>query len=679
MAITWRAIEEGTATPAPTSERPDAYALAAPPDAFYTFVGSESPGLTPTASFVAPDPYAIYVETTTDRGRRQFKFDSEDREITLRFGYRYQVGLGSFTRDGAEHSFLLDLQELADIAEPGTTITEVGPMFVRVRGTMTIQVVASANQPAPPPPPDDEDDADNESELTTAEIVRFLNQATFGANDAMVAGVQSSGGLGSWIDSQWRQPASLTEPWTRSTGSSSNSTNRHEIWWQNVMEGSDQLRQRLAFAWSQIFVVSDRDYVLSNSQFGICNYYDMLAQHGDGNFRDLLERVTLHPVMGIYLSMVRNEKADPARNVRPDENFAREVLQLFTIGLDELTSDGQVRIGGSGQPIPTYDQVTIEEFAKVFTGWNFDGVRSWTDNNVGTESRVVPMIPDENFHDTSAKTLLNGTTLPAGQTAYADLTMALDNIFAHPNVGPFVARSLIQRFVTSNPTPQYVGRVAAVFNDDGGGVRGDLQATVKALLLDPEARAGAEALPDRFGKMKEPIMRLTNLWRAFDARPGPEAGGRYRPYARALSQLGDVLGQSVLDSPSVFNFYNPDNPLEPGSQLVAPEVQILTEINVASTNNMLLQAVYGDNNRSTQYRQNITQIQIEPAVELAADVPALLDRLDTILCGGQLPVAVRDAIETLIATHPDDDDGRYLRVVDAVYSIVGSPFHLVQK
>ena len=294
------------------------------------------------------------------------------------------------------------------------------------------------------------------------------------------------------------------------------------------MEEPDQLRQRLAFAWSQIFVVSDIDYVLANSKYGMANFYDTLARFADGNFRTLLEQVTLHPVMGIYLSMVRNEKANPALNIRPDENYAREILQLFTIGLHELNADGSVRRDGAGRPIATFDQATIEEFAKVFTGWNYDGVRSWTDTNVGTESRVLPMVPNEDFHDTSTKQLLGGQTLPAGQGAYADLTGALDNIFAHPNVGPFVSRLLIQRLVTSNPSSGYVGRVAAVFNDNGAGTRGDLRATVRALLLDDEARNGSQNLPETFGKIKEPSMRLTNLWRALDAQPGPEASGIYR-------------------------------------------------------------------------------------------------------------------------------------------------------
>ena len=202
---------------------------------------------------------------------------------------------------------------------------------------------------------------------------------------------------------------------------------------------------------------------------------------------------------------------------------------------------------------------------------------------------------------------------------------------------------------------------------------------MRALLLDDEARNGPQTLPATFGKIKEPIMRLTNLWRALDAQPGPEAVGIYRTQATALYRIAEIVGQAPMRSPSVFNFYLPDNPLVPGSDLAGPETQILSEINVAATNNMLLQAIYGDNSRSVEVRQNMTQIQIEPLVELARDPVALLDWLDLVLCAGQLPPPIRSEIEALVSARPDDDEGRYTRALDALYCIVGAPFHLVQK
>jgi uncharacterized protein (DUF1800 family) len=414
-------------------------------------------------------------------------------------------------------------------------------------------------------------------------------------------------------------------------------------------------------------------------------YYDMLATDGLGNFRDLIEKVTLHPVMGIYLSMLRNEKADPARNVRPDENYAREILQLFTIGLYQLAPDGEVRMSG-GKPIPTYNQTTVEEFAKVFTGWNLADADVWQSNDLTKFDKERPMVPVEEYHDRSEKTLLQGTTVGPGLDARTELGLALDNIFAHQNVGPFVSRLLIQRLVTSNPSPGYVGRVAARFDDNGDGERGDMAAVVRAILTDAEARNGHLSAPDTFGKIKEPVLRLTQLWRAFDVEPGPDADGVYRPKARAIDQIGDVLGQAPMRSPSVFNFYQPDHRARPGSDIVAPEAQILTEVDLASTNNMLFLQIYYGNNR-TQDRTNIATINIDREIAMAGDVDALIDHLDVLLVAGRLPVAQRRAIATHLTsahvvtgvTAAEALQARTQRVLDAVFCIVGSPVHLVQK
>ena len=509
-----------------------------------------------------------------------------------------------------------------------------------------------------------------------AEAVRFLTQTTFGASRSAIDELLAVGDPSDWIDAQMALPPSLTEPYTRANSNGSLRTTRHYIWWENAMNGADQLRQRVAFALSEIFVISDIDYVLGNSQYAMCNYYDMLADEAFGNFRSLLERVTLHACMGTYLSMVRNERADPARNVRPDENYAREILQLFTIGLYELNPDGTVQTSG-GVPIPSYDQETVEQFAKTFTGWNYADTREWNSNRA--YDRTLPMTAWQEYHDDTAKVLLNGTVLPAGQTAEDDLAGALDNIFAHPNVGPFIGRSLIRRLVTSNPTPAYVERVAAAFDNNGAGVRGDMAAVVRAILLDPEARSGHVTNPATFGKVKEPILRLTQLWHAFDAQPGPESGGIYRTRARVVDQIADLFGQSILRSPSVFNFFNPDNPLSPTSDLVAPEMQILTEINVATTDNMFFSQIYSHNSfydaPATQ-----TRIQISYEMSLAADINALLDHLDELLLAGSLPDQYRAVIADRLTVHDGStEEGRADRVLDAIYCIYASPFHYVQK
>ncbi len=514
--------------------------------------------------------------------------------------------------------------------------------------------------------------------ISTIDAVRFLNQATFGASEQSIAELQAIGSCDLWIQQQLDLPASLSRPYT-ADDTSNYEPRRHDIWWKNVIEGQDQLRQRLAFAWSQIMVINDHDYELGLAQIPLAGYYDMLAEFATGNFRELLERVTLHPLMGIFLSMLRNERADPERNVRPDENYAREVLQLFTIGLYELDANGQPRNDDNG-PIPSYDQETVQQFAKVFTGWNLaDAGEVWVSNDLTTYDKESSMVPVEAYHDTSAKTLLNGVVLPAGQDARQDLDDALDNIFAHQNVGPFIAHALIQRLVTSNPTPAYIGRVAAVFADNGSGTRGDLAAVTRAILLDEEARNGHINMPDTFGKVKEPVIRYTQVWRAFDATPGPLSDGQYRSPQKALTQISDYTGQSVLGAPSVFNFYLPDHRVEPGDELVAPELQIFSDVNAASVNNDLFTQIYANNNRRFTPNGTEVRIQIDREVALASDAGALLDHLDVLLCAGQLPPAQRAAIASHLATLPSNEEGTEQRALDAIYCIVGSPANIVQK
>ena len=541
-------------------------------------------------------------------------------------------------------------------------------MTARVPGAMVIDL--DCQQPPPPPPPET-------GELTRADAVRFLNQTTFGARTAEIDELLEQPSLRSWIDEQFALPQSLTLPYVQETSNGSYRNARHVIWWINVMERPDQLRQRIAFALSEIFVISDLDYELGNNQYGVCHWYDMLGRYADGNFRDLLTEVTLHPVMGVYLGMLRNEKADPARNIRPDENYARELLQLFSIGLHELDSGGEPVLDG-GTPRPTYDQATVEEFARVFTGWNWNGETSFTSNNQTSEQRRSAMTPVEEFHDTGAKTLLAGQVLPAGQTARQDLDAALDNVFAHPNVGPFIAKALIQRLVTSNPTNGYVARVATIFDDNGSGVRGDIRATVTAIILDSEARSGHRTNPGQFGKVKEPLLRLSQLWRALEATPGPANPDTYRPQGVSLMQsLPDVIGQGPLQSPSVFNFFLPS--YRPSADaLLAPELQIHTEVLLAATNNMLYSAVYDHNNVDPNNDQ-ITRINLDRTMALADDADAVADHLNVLLFGGQMPSWLQDPLVAHLRSLPiDSPESRYARAVDAIYICVASPAFNVQ-
>ena len=515
---------------------------------------------------------------------------------------------------------------------------------------------------APPAqdPFDDQEDA-----------ARFLTQATFGTTQEDLQVAMALGREG-WFERQRDIPMSSQVDYLNALGQATPAQDRRvEGWWQIVLTGEDQLRQRMAWALSQIVVISDADMGENAVTYGMANYYDMLAENAFGNYRDILEQVTLSPVMGRYLSMVRNEKADPAENIRPDENYAREVMQLFSVGLVMLNQDGTAIIGTDNNPVPTYDQATIEGYAAVFTGWNYAGIPSW--NNGSYRNYIDPMEPFEQFHDTNEKTILNGQVLPAGRTARVDLDSALDSIFNHPNVPPFISKQLIQRFVTSNPSPAYVRRVADVFTDNGQGVRGDLWAVLRAILFDDEARNGHVTNPTNFGKLKEPLLRVTNMWRAFRARAGSVGYAYGRPE--------DDFDQAPLRSPSVFNFYRPEY-ARPGeiadAGLVSPEFQILTETSIIGvTNQFFERTVEG---YSGAPGTNLTEILLilDFEAQLAAAPIALVDHLDLILLEGRMPGAMRQTIINYVDALPFDDGG-YNRAAEAIFLVVSSPEFAVQR
>ena len=553
-------------------------------------------------------------------------------------------------------------------------------------------------------------------DLTEANAARFLTQATFGPTGEGIDQLISQGSYEGWIDDQIASAPTLLTPGTQamfqaqydeciaqSSGScvsleevttagadnifDTESIQHHFVWWDNAIDAEDQLRQRVAFALSQIMVVSNRPTDLHRSQFALADYYDTLTENAFGNFRDLLEDVSLHAVMGMYLGHVKNERADPDRNIRPDENYAREILQLFSIGLHRLNLDGTPILGTDGRPVPTYGQFEVQEFARVFTGWNFAGV-SWTRGHGGADN-TLPMEAFEEYHDTDAKVLLDGAPIPAGQTAQQDLDAALDNIFDHPNVGPFIGKLLIQRLVTSNPTPEYVSRVASRFNDNGQGLRGDMGAVVKEILLDPEARNGHDNI-NGFGKLREPLLRITHLLRTFDASQTEDAywewivPGGHPVYAIGFSQtsLDRRVGQRILRSPSVFNFYQP-NYSPPGvvreAGLVAPEFQIVTENSNMAMTNILNTIIF----RNPDPRWSILDLDNE--TNLATDPDALLEHLNLMLMSGDMSNELR----AIIRTHLDDpsfDVERFseeeeLRtmVKSAIALIVNSPEYLIQK
>ena len=527
------------------------------------------------------------------------------------------------------------------------------------------------------------------SPISKPQAFRFLNQATFGATEAeaerLIALGNSATAYSRWIDEQMELPPSTQLAYVQAArpippppGFDYSRLNfqRRDIWFQNSVRGSDQLRQRVAWALSQILVTSQVS-LANRYPFGLADYYDTLARHAFGDFRQLIEEVTLHPMMGIYLSMLGNRKPNAELNIRPDENYARELMQLFTIGLVELNADGTPKLDAHNQPIPTYDQAVVEGFAHVFTGWHWactfgSPANCGFSNTRGTvPNQILPMqlFPEE--HDTGEKRLLTypnavKSVIPAGQTAEQDLADALDNIFHHPNVGPFIARQLIQRLVTSNPSPAYVARVSAVFDDDGTGQRGNLGAVVRAILLDAEARAPASTADPDASKLKEPVLRITQLWRAYDGRA---ANGRYFNIDPAVD-----FGQGPLQAPSVFNFYSPFY-APPGEisdlGLVAPELQIATEYQNTLVTNYFYSQIFFRNSTVNVTNENVVVIDIEEEVALADDPAALVERIAEKLLASQISDTLRAQAEQQVARVPSSNAPE--RVAEALWLISTSP------
>ncbi|WP_456416355.1 DUF1800 domain-containing protein [Thiolapillus sp.] len=534
-----------------------------------------------------------------------------------------------------------------------------------------------------------------------ADAARFLTQATFGPTQQDIDHLLDLGSYEAWLDEQFSLPLQRQLPAMRTLNTlmcedstnpnyteTNNSYGRRQIWWEQVINGRDQLRQRMAFSLSQILVVSDVGE-LGNFQFGMTDYWDTLLAHSFGNYRDLLEAVTLHPMMGEWLSSIRNRKAVPAENIHPDENYAREILQLFSIGLHQLNLDGTLKKDANGLPVPTYGQAEIKEFARVFTGLIYDGVDRWWKGPWSGAITTQPMVPYEEFHDTGAKTLLNGQVVPAGGDTLTDIRAALDIIFNHPNVPPFVSKQLIQRMVTSNPSPAYVERVAQVFVDNGSGERGDLKAVAKAILLDPEARRMHPAT-EHFGKLREPLLRFSHLWRAFGLTTITRNGtlwnqescgqGDYALYWMWwLSSLLQKSGQDILGAPSVFNFYQPGfSPSGPAANagLVAPEFQIASESRLTSTASSMNWQIQASRWNETRW----STIDLQDETPWGASPEFLLKRLNLLMLNGQMTQAEYAALAAHSSTVLNSNNGGPADVVrDVITLIVNSPNYLIQK
>ncbi|MDB6139025.1 MAG: hypothetical protein JWO94_2097, partial [Verrucomicrobiaceae bacterium] len=446
---------------------------------------------------------------------------------------------------------------------------------------------------------------------------RFLLQAAFGPDadstadaDIFPQNVQQvmAQGFDGWINDQFMRPVGYQKPYVDYLVRTRKNVSKVASWWNRVMgvpalypggkaQAADPLRQRMGFALSEIFVISDQMDTLYNEPAGMAAFYDLLLNRSFGNFRDLLYDVAMHPAMGIYLSHLGNVKADPETHTSPDENFAREVMQLFSIGLWELNNDGTRKTDGDGNPIPTYNIATITQFARVFTGLDFAPQQQKYVDNYNS-----PMKMFDELHDLGAKVLLNGVTLPArpqsnpdnGTSGLLDMRAAIDCLFNHPSCPPFICKQLIQRFITSNPSPSYVARISAVFINNGHGVRGDLKAVLKAILLDNEARDPGMLGDPVFGKVREPYLRTVNLVKALNSKA---ATGQY-----VINYIQDNFAQQPYSAPSVFNFfkpgYSPPGPMSDAG-LVAPELQIVNALTVLAGANYYYYALWDGFNQDS--------------------------------------------------------------------------------
>jgi len=586
--------------------------------------------------------------------------------------FRWELGRGTNYTIAELVSALEEGRLFVSVETASFPTGELEGRLLRVAGSATF------SPPASPP-------ALDSTPLTAAEAGRFLLQATFGPTPAEIEAL--SGGnrsaIRAWIDAQMSLPVSSHldatrqdyERFTKPLGPKYhlNQQNRHAAWWGIAVNGRDQLRQRVAFALSQIFVVSENNSILFDRAAEVAAYNDLLARHAFGNFRELLEAVALSPVMGVFLSHLRNAKA--ADGTLADENFARELMQLFTIGRTLLHPDGTQKLDASGRTIPAYDEATVKEMARVFTGWGFASADAAPNFRTSPADYFQPMRLYPEFHDNGAKAIVAGRLLPAGQGGAADLKATLDALFEHPNLAPFFSRLLIQRLVTSNPSPGYVYRVARAFADNGRGVRGDLGAVVRAVLTDYEARSAAAAGRNNSGKLREPVLRVTAMLRGLNG--GSNSGRLTVPVPTS-----DAIGQTPLRAPSVFSFFEPDY-VRPGplanAGLYSPEFQTLTAATLVTLTNVF--QIYLNTRVSTNPDDQMLVVRPGTTeLEMARDATRLVDRLDARLTGGALPRAVKERIVRMLDGFPvgnqDELESRYRSVA---YVILASPHGAIQR
>jgi len=571
-------------------------------------------------------------------------------------------------------------------------------------GVLTAACGGGSTAPAPPPPvvmpppPPPLPDPIGQEEAS-----RFLSQATFGPDQAAINDLINKG-FDAWLEAEIAKPPTLhldgviaLFPNGEFLGPNGLLPELYGVaghsFWDAAITGDDQLRQRMAFALSQIMVVSNNDGALSQAPHMLAGYMDILTEGAFGNYRDLLEDVTYSPAMANYLTYMRNVRGDPVTGRVPDENYARELMQLFTIGLVELNPDGTPKLDGNGDQIELFDNEDITGLAKVFTGLSYKGNQFFQRFDLlPDDAYYAPVQIYPFYHSNVEKTFLD-TSISAGTGAEASIDQALDTLFNHPNLPPFISRQLIQRFVTSHPDPAYVARVAAVFeagqytldngNVVGSGQRGDLAATIAAILMDDEARDLDRMNDSEFGKIREPILRFAHWARAFNVN-NADARNEAFLFNTGSTQL---LAQQPYGSPSVFNFYRPGykgaGTATGDAGLTAPELQILNASSIVGYANFMTLFIIGESPKRNQGGTPGFVPDYSAEIALADDAGALVDHLDTLLSAGNLSSATRDRIVQTIELTPipqtNGDEARGLRVALAIIMVMTSPDYAVVK
>ncbi|MEY2949830.1 MAG: hypothetical protein RLZZ248_1031 [Bacteroidota bacterium] len=463
-------------------------------------------------------------------------------------------------------------------------------------------------------------------------------------------------------------------------------------WWKYLMESKDHLRQKIAYVLSQIFVISDAPQQIFDHGVGLASYTGLLTNHAFGNFRDLLFKISLHPSMGIFLSHFNNSREIPYLNIHPDENYAREIMQLFTIGLYELELTGIPKRDEEGHLIPTYDQEDIRHLAKVFTGLGPGKAGLFAPPNqipyfgMGRFNTdfTHPMVMYEEYHDKTEKTIVGDFVIPANQKGMEDIELAIDHLFNHPNVGPFLGKQLIQKLVTSNPSPQYVKDIALVFNNNGKGERGDLGAVIKAILLHPEASSCASLLDPQQGKMQEPFIRYLEFLKLIHLQPHDEDGSTFY----SGGEVEWMTTQDLFRAPTVFNFYkpnfSPNGPLREKG-LLGPEFQIhnsTTSLTLINHFHYMSNEDYGmgyswlaNPNEEGYYKSDKSYL-----LKYTPDAEALVNKIDRLLTRGQMTTRTREIIKTAIEDIDIwDGNAEEERLARALFLTLISPDFVILK